>query len=151
MRKQRRTARLLSRPVLNDLDRKRILPACQSATHLRQYVSLRQADDISPKLDEFADVVEDLMSSGDHRRSCQPVGDVLNRRPKSGSPRRRLRTLAWRLARQDRRAVLEEFNKKTARVPEYGCRRSWSHLQAADTVVNWIAVEPGGAGTANAA
>ena len=61
-------ARLLAKGVLTDLDRKRIL-ACVVNMRLvcdSTYLLDKQTN-ISPKLDEFTEVVADLMSSGAHK------------------------------------------------------------------------------------
>src|SRR5439155_25851682 len=60
--------RLLGKGILTDLDRKRIL-ACIINMRLlcdSTYLFDKQTN-VSPKLDEFAEVVDDLMSSGDHK------------------------------------------------------------------------------------
>lgn len=61
-------ARLLSRPVLSELDRKRIL-ACMTNMRLVCDTSffLDKQTNISPKLAEFAEVIAELVGSGGHK------------------------------------------------------------------------------------
>jgi SNF2 family DNA or RNA helicase len=61
-------ARLLQKPVLNDLDRKRVLACLVNMRLLCDSTFLfDKLTNISPKLDEFAEVVEELFASGEHK------------------------------------------------------------------------------------
>ena len=133
-------ARLLSKGVLTDLDRKRIL-ACVVNMRLvcdSTFLFDKQTN-VSPKLDEFAEVVDDLMSSGDHKAvvfsqwetMLHKAAEVLDRLGVGYA------LLHGGMSGKDRRAVLERFKDE-------GCRVFLStdaggvglNLQLADTVVN---------------
>jgi SNF2 family DNA or RNA helicase len=133
-------ARLLSKGVLTDLDRKRIL-ACIVNMRLvcdSTYLFDKQTN-VSPKLDEFAEVVDDLMSSGDHKAvvfsqwetMLHKAAEVLDRLDVGYT------LLHGGMQGKERRAVLERF-------AEEGCRVFLStdaggvglNLQRADTVIN---------------
>src|SRR5262249_56768122 len=61
-------ARLLGKNVLTDLDRKRVLAAIVNMQLVCDSTFLfDKQTNVSPKLDEFAEVIDDLMSSGDHK------------------------------------------------------------------------------------
>lgn len=133
-------ARLLSRPVLSDLDRKRIL-ACIVNLRLicdSTFLFDKQTNS-SPKLDEFADVIEDLMSSGDHKAvvfsqwetMLHKAAEVLGRLGVGYA------LLHGGLQAKDRRAVLEQFKEESCRVfLSTDAGGVGLNLQAADTVVN---------------
>ena len=133
-------ARLLSKGVLTDLDRKRILASivnmrlvCDST-----YLFDKQTN-VSPKLDEFAEVIDDLMSSGDHKAvvfsqwetMLHKAAEVLDRLGVGYA------LLHGGMQGKERRAVLEQFQQE-------GCRVFLStdaggvglNLQLADTVIN---------------
>lgn len=133
-------ARLLSKGVLTDLDRKRVL-ACIINMRLlcdSTYLFDKQTN-VSPKLDEFAEVIEDLMSSGDHKAvvfsqwetMLHKAAEVLDDLGVGYA------LLHGGLSGKDRRAVLDKFK-------EDGCRVFLStdaggvglNLQLADTVIN---------------
>jgi SNF2 family DNA or RNA helicase len=61
-------ARLLGKGVLNDLDRKRILACIVNMRLLCDSTFLfDKQTNVSPKLDEFAEVLDELFASGDHK------------------------------------------------------------------------------------
>src|SRR5262249_5307639 len=61
-------ARLLGKGVLNDLDRKRILACIVNMRLLCDSTFLfDKTTNVSPKLDEFAEIIRDLTESGDHK------------------------------------------------------------------------------------
>jgi SNF2 family DNA or RNA helicase len=61
-------ARLLGKGVLSDLDRKRILACIVNMRLLCDSTFLfDKQTNVSPKLDEFAEVLEELFASGDHK------------------------------------------------------------------------------------
>jgi SNF2 family DNA or RNA helicase len=133
-------ARLLSKGVLTDLDRKRIL-ACIINMRLvcDSTFLLDKQTNVSPKLDEFAEVIEDLMSSGEHKAvvfsqwetMLNKAAEVLDDLGVGYA------MLHGGLQGKDRRAVLEQFKQE-------GCRVFLStdaggvglNLQLADTVIN---------------
>jgi SNF2 family DNA or RNA helicase len=133
-------ARLLGKSVLTDLDRKRIL-ACIVNMRLvcdSTFLFDKQTN-VSPKLDEFAEVVEDLMSSGGHKAvvfsqwetMLHKAAEVLDRLGVGYA------LLHGGMQGKERRAVLEQFKDE-------GCRVFLStdaggvglNLQLADTVIN---------------
>jgi superfamily II DNA or RNA helicase len=133
-------ARLLARPVLTDLDRKRVL-ACIVNMRLvcdSTYLFDKETN-ICPKLDEFAEIIQDLMSSGDHKAvvfsqwetMLHKAAEVLNDLGVGHA------LLHGGMQGKERREVLERFQ-------EGGCRVFLStdaggvglNLQAADSVIN---------------
>src|SRR5262245_48986142 len=133
-------ARLLAKSVLTDLDRKRIL-ACIVNMRLvcdSTYLFDKQTN-VSPKLDEYAEVIDDLMSSGDHKAvvfsqwatMLHKAAEVLDRLGVGYA------LLHGGMQGKERREVLERF-------AEEGCRVFLStdaggvglNLQKADTVIN---------------
>jgi superfamily II DNA or RNA helicase len=137
---QANLARLLSKGVLTDLDRKRVL-ACIVNMRLvcdSTYLFDKQTN-VSPKLDEFAEVIDDLMSSGDHKAvvfsqwetMLHKAAEVLDRLAVGYA------LLHGGMQGKERRAVLEQFQQE-------GCRVFLStdaggvglNLQLADTVIN---------------
>src|SRR5262245_3232517 len=133
-------ARLLSRPVLSDLDRKRILACIVNLRLICDSTFLfDKTTNVSPKLDEFSAVVDDLMSSGDHKAvvfsqwetMLHKAAEVLDRLGVGYA------LLHGGMQGKERRAVLEKFR-------EDGCRVFLStdaggvglNLQLADTVIN---------------
>lgn len=133
-------ARLVSRPVITDLDRKRIL-ACIVNMRLvcdSTFLFDKQTN-VSPKLDEFAEVIADLMSSGQHKAvvfsqwetMLHKTAEVLSRLGIGHA------LLHGGLQGKDRRAVLEQFKSDECRVfLSTDAGGVGLNLQAADTVVN---------------
>ena len=133
-------ARLLAKSVQTDLDRKRIL-ACIVNMRLvcdSTYLVDKKTN-ISPKLDEFAAVIDDLMSSGDHKAVVFSQWETMLRLAAEVLDRLGIGyvILHGGLQGKDRKAVLEQFKQD-------GCRVFLStdaggvglNLQAADTVIN---------------
>jgi SNF2 family DNA or RNA helicase len=133
-------ARLLGRPILTDLDRKRIL-ACIVNMRLvcdSTFLFDKQTN-ISPKLDEFAEVVEDLMSSGDHKAvvfsqwetMLHKAAEVLDQLGVGYA------LLHGGMQGKERREVLQRFQQESCRVfLSTDAGGVGLNLQAADTVVN---------------
>jgi superfamily II DNA or RNA helicase len=133
-------ARLLGKPVLTDLDRKRIL-AC--IVNLRLVCDstflLDKRTNVSPKLDEFGEVIDDLMSSGDHKAvvfsqwetMLHKAAEVLDRLGVGYA------LLHGGLQGKERRAVLEQFKDDACRVfLSTDSGGVGLNLQLADTVIN---------------
>ena len=133
-------ARLLSKAVLTDLDRKRILASIVNMRLVCDSTFLfDKQTNVSPKLDEFAEVIDDLMSSGDHKAvvfsqwetMLHKAAEVLDRLEVGYA------LLHGGMQGKERRAVLDRFRQE-------GCRVFLStdaggvglNLQAADTVIN---------------
>lgn len=132
--------RLVAKPVQTDLDRKRILACIVNMRLLCDSTFLfdKQTNN-SPKLDEFAEIISELMSSGNHKAvvfsqwetMLNKTAEVLNRLGVGYA------ILHGGLQGKDRRAVLEQFKGE-------GCRVFLStdaggvglNLQEADTVIN---------------
>jgi hypothetical protein len=100
---------------------------------------LDKQTNISPKLDEFAEVIEDLMSSGEHKAvvfsqwetMLQKAAEVLDELGVGYA------ILHGSLQAKDRRAVLEEFQHESCRVfLSTDAGGVGLNLQAADTVIN---------------
>ena len=133
-------ARLLGKGVLTDLDRKRIL-ACIVNMRLvcdSTYLFDKQTN-VSPKLDEFAEVVEDLMSSGDHKAvvfsqwetMLHKAAEVLDGLGVGYT------LLHGGMPGKERRAVLEQFKQDACRVfLSTDAGGVGLNLQLADTVIN---------------
>ncbi len=134
-------ARLLQKPVLNDLDRKRVLACLVNMRLLCDSTFLfDKLTNVSPKLDEFAEVVEELFASGEHKAvvfsqwetMLNKAAEVLDGQSISYS------LLHGGMPGKSRKEVLERFRND----PE--CRVFLStdaggvglNLQSADTVVN---------------
>jgi superfamily II DNA or RNA helicase len=133
-------ARLLGKNVLTDLDRKRILASIVNMRLVCDSTFLfDKQTNVSPKLDEFAEVIDDLMSSGDHKAvvfsqwetMLHKAAEVLDRLGVGYA------LLHGGMQGKERRAVLEQFQQE-------GCRVFLStdaggvglNLQTADTVLN---------------
>jgi len=133
-------ARLLGKNVLTDLDRKRILASIVNMRLVCDSTFLfDKQTNVSPKLDEFAEVIDDLMSSGDHKAvvfsqwetMLHKAAEVLDRLGVGYA------LLYGGMQGRERRQVLEQFQQE-------GCRVFLStdaggvglNLQAADTVLN---------------
>ena len=133
-------ARLLHKGVLTDLDRKRVL-ACVVNLRLicdSTFLFDKQTN-VSPKLDEFAALMDDLMSSGDHKAvvfsqwegMLHKAAEVLDRLGVGYA------LLHGGMSGKERKGVLKQFEGD-------GCRVFLStdaggvglNLQLADTVVN---------------
>jgi SNF2 family DNA or RNA helicase len=133
-------ARLLGKSVLTDLDRKRIL-ACIVNMRLvcdSTFLFDKQTN-VSPKLDEFAEVIDDLMSSGDHKAvvfsqwetMLHKAAEVLDRLGVGYA------LLHGGMQGKERRAVLERFKDDDCRVfLSTDAGGVGLNLQAADTVIN---------------
>src|SRR5262249_51145290 len=132
-------ARLLGKSVLTDLDRKRILASIVNMRLVCDSTFLfEQQTNVSPKLDEFAESIDDVMSSGDHKAvvfsqwetMLHKAAEVLDRLGVDYA------LLHGGMQGKERRAVLEQFKQE-------GCRVFLStdaggvglNLQAADTVL----------------
>jgi SNF2 family DNA or RNA helicase len=134
-------ARLLSKSVLNDLDRKRILACIVNMRLVCDSTFLfDKTSNVSPKLDEFAEVIEELLASGEHKAVVFSQWEtMLNKTAERLDDLGVVYSLLHGgMQGKDRRAVLERFKN------EPGCRVFLStdaggvglNLQAADTVVN---------------
>src|SRR5262245_1607969 len=133
-------ARLLSKSVLTDLDRKRILACIVNMRLLCDSTFLfDKLTNVSPKLDEFAEVVADLMSSGEHKAVVFSQWETMLHKAAEVLDRLQVgyALLHGGMQGKERRAVLERFK-------EDGCRVFLStdaggvglNLQLADTVIN---------------
>jgi SNF2 family DNA or RNA helicase len=133
-------ARLLARPAPTDLDRKRILACLVNMRLLCDSTFLfdRQSN-ISPKLDEFAEVIADLMSSGSHKAvvfsqwetMLDKAAEVLTRLGVGHA------LLHGGMSGGERRAVLKRFQRDDCRVfLSTDAGGVGLNLQAADTVIN---------------
>src|SRR5215218_6351909 len=133
-------ARLLGKGVLTDLDRKRIL-ACIVNMRLvcdSTFLFDKQTN-VSPKLDEFAEVVEDLMSAGEHKAvvfsqwetMLHKAAEVLDRLGVGYT------LLHGGMQGKERRAVLDRFQADDCRVfLSTDAGGVGLNLQLADTVIN---------------
>lgn len=133
-------ARLMQKGLLTDVDRKRIL-ACISNMRLicnSTYLYDKETH-ISPKLDEFRVVIDDLMSSGEHKAVIFSQWEtMLHQAAKMLDAIGVVYTLLHGgMSGKERRAVMARFQ-------EHDCRMFLStdaggvglNLQAADTVIN---------------
>ncbi len=134
-------ARLMQKKVLNDLDRKRILACLVNMRLLCDSTFLfDKLTNVSPKLDEFAEVIEELFASGEHKAVVFSQWEtMLNKAAEvlegSGIA---YALLHGGLPGKQRKEVLERFQTDPA------CRVFLStdaggvglNLQSADTVVN---------------
>ena len=133
-------ARLLAKGVLTDLDRKRILACIVNMRMVCDSTFLfDKQTNVSPKLDEFAEVVGELMAIGRAQGGrLQPVGDDA---AQGGRGARRLGVgyalLHGGMPGKERRAVLERFRDDECRVfLSTDAGGIGLNLQAADTVIN---------------
>jgi hypothetical protein len=134
-------ARLLSKGYLTDLDRKRVLACVVNMRMLCDSTFLfDKRTNVSPKLDEFAELILELTAEGDHKvvafsqweQMILKAAEVLDRLGVGYV------VLHGGLPGKDRKAVLEKFKTDPA------CRVFLStdaggvglNLQTADTVVN---------------
>jgi SNF2 family DNA or RNA helicase len=134
-------ARLLGKGVLNDLDRKRILACIVNMRLLCDSTFLfDKSTNVSPKLDEFSAIMEDLLASGEHKAVVFSQWEtMLNKAAvvldELGIP---YSLLHGGMQGKDRKEVLERFQT------DPNCRVFLStdaggvglNLQAADTVIN---------------
>jgi SNF2 family DNA or RNA helicase len=137
---QMNLARLMAKGVLTDLDRKRIL-ACVVNMRLvcdSTYLLDKQTN-VSPKLDEFAEVVADLMSSGGHKAvvfsqwetMLHKAAEVLDRLGVGYT------LLHGGMQGKERREVLDRFQQNDCRVfLSTDAGGVGLNLQVADTVIN---------------
>ena len=134
-------ARLLQKKVLTELDRKRILCCVANLRMLCDSTFLfDKATNISPKLDEFAELMQDLIQEGGHKAVVFSQWEVMldqaaKRLAEQGIGHA---LLHGRVPAKDRRGLLEAFRDDPA------CRVLLStdaggtglNLQVADTVIN---------------
>jgi SNF2 family DNA or RNA helicase len=134
-------ARLLGKGVLNDLDRKRILACIVNMRLLCDSTFLfDKQTNISPKLDEFAPVLEELLASGDNKAVVFSQWETMLNKAAEVLDDLGIdyALLHGGMQGKERKEVLERFKN------EPGCRVFLStdaggvglNLQAADTVVN---------------
>jgi superfamily II DNA or RNA helicase/F0F1-type ATP synthase epsilon subunit len=134
-------ARLLQKRILTDLDRKRILCCLANLRMLCDSAFLfDKATNISPKLDEFTELMQDLVQEGGHKAVVFSQWEVML--SQAAERLRHLKVnhalLHGRLPGKDRRKLLEQFQNDPA------CRVLLStdaggtglNLQVADTVIN---------------
>ena len=134
-------ARLLHKQMLNDLDRKRVLACLVNMRLLCDSTFLfDKLSNVSPKLEEFAEVIEELFASGEHKAvvfsqwetMLQKAAEVLEELGVSYV------LLHGGMPGKDRKHVLEQFQNDSQ------CRVFLStdaggvglNLQSADTVIN---------------
>jgi SNF2 family DNA or RNA helicase len=134
-------ARLLQKRILTDLDRKRILCCLANLRMLCDSTYLfDKATSVSPKLDEFAELMQDLIQEGEHKAVVFSQWEMM-----LSQAAERLRALKighaalhGRVPGKERRGLLEQFRDDPA------CRVLLStdaggtglNLQTADTVIN---------------
>jgi SNF2 family DNA or RNA helicase len=133
-------ARLLGKGVLTDLDRKRVLACIVNMRLVCDSTFLfDKRTNVSPKLDEFAEVVEDLMSSGEHKAvvfsqwetMLHKAAEVLDRLGVGYA------LLHGGMQGKERRAVLERFKEEDCRLfLSTDAGGVGLNLQLADTVIN---------------
>jgi SNF2 family DNA or RNA helicase len=134
-------ARLLQKKVLTELDRKRIL-CCLANLRMvcgSSYL-LDKATNVSPKLDEFAELMTELSEEGGHKAVVFSQWELML--DKASERLKHLKIghafLHGRIPSKDRRKLLDEFRNDPA------CRVLLStdtggtglNLQVADTVIN---------------
>lgn len=132
--------RLLSKPVLSDLDRKRVL-ACITNMRLicdSTFLFDKQTN-VSPKIDELSELIQDLLSSGDHKAiifsqwetMLHKVADLLHDLGVSFS------MLHGGMSGPERRQSLKRFEDADCRVfLTTDAGGVGLNLQVADTVIN---------------
>ncbi len=134
-------ARLLQKKTLTELDRKRILCCLANLRMLCDSTYLfDKATNVSPKLDEFAELMEDLVQEGGHKAVVFSQWELMLSQAAA-----RLReqgigheVLHGRVPAKDRRKLLDRFRD------DPNCRVLFStdaggtglNLQVADTVIN---------------
>ncbi len=133
-------ARLLAKPMLTELDRKRVLACLVNMRMLCDSTFLfDKQTNVSPKLDEFAELIDDLMSSGDHKAVVFSQWEVMIRKAAEVLDRLGVgyTLLHGGMSGQERRAVLDRFQQDDCRVfLSTDAGGVGLNLQAADTVVN---------------
>jgi SNF2 family DNA or RNA helicase len=133
-------ARLLQKPILSELDRKRIL-ACLSNLRLicdSLYLFDKQTHS-SPKLEEFREVIADLMSSGDHKAVVFSQWETMLHEAAAVLTGLGVghAILHGGLSGKDRKAVMQRFRDDDCRVfLSTDAGGVGLNLQAADTVIN---------------
>jgi hypothetical protein len=134
-------ARLVSKPYLSEIDRRRIM-CC--ITNLRMLCDSTFLFDkkthVSPKLDELAELLRDLLASGPHKAVIFSQWEIMLQETAALLERQGIGhvLLAGSVPGKDRRALIERFHD------DENCRVFLStdaggvglNLQAADTVVN---------------
>jgi SNF2 family DNA or RNA helicase len=134
-------ARLLQKKILTDLDRKRILCCIANLRMLCDSTWLfDKATNISPKLEEFAELMQELGEEGAHKAVVFSQWEMMLE--KASERLRQLKIehalLSGRVPGKDRKAILQRFQEDPA------CRVLLStdaggtglNLQVADTVIN---------------
>lgn len=134
-------ARLVGKGYLSDLDRKRVL-ACLANLRLicDSLVLFDKQTHVSPKLDEFAELVPELLADGDHKLVVFSQWEGMTDLAAEVLDKLRVEyvSLHGKLSGKERKTVMEQFTRQ----PE--CRVFLStdaggvglNLQAADTVIN---------------
>ena len=134
-------ARLLQKTVLNDLDRKRILACLVNMRLLCDSTFLfDKVTNVSPKLEEFAEVIDEVLASGEHKAVVFSQWETMLRKAADVLIERKIdyALLHGGMAGKERKQVLERFKNDAA------CRVFLStdagglglNLQAADNVIN---------------
>jgi SNF2 family DNA or RNA helicase len=138
---RRGLVRLLAKPFLTDLDRKRILSCLTNLRLICDSTFLfDKATHISPKLDEFADLVAEFTASADHKAVAFSQWETMLREAASLLDRLGVgyALLHGRIPGPERKELIERFRN------EPGCRFFLStdaggtglNLQHADTVIH---------------
>jgi SNF2 family DNA or RNA helicase len=133
-------ARLLAKPALNEGDRKKILAALANMRLICDSLFLfDKKTHLSPKLDEFAQLISDLLATEDHKivvfSEWKIMLDEAERVLKQLNARYVL--FHGKLSSKDRREVLEEFKKPDCQVfLSTDAGGEGLNLQMADTVIN---------------
>jgi superfamily II DNA or RNA helicase len=134
-------ARLVNKKALTEVDRRRILCCLANLRMLCDSTFLfDKQTNVSPKLDEFAELVRELTASGPHKVVVFSQWEVMLRKAAEVLDRQQVgyALLHGKLPGRERRTVLEKFRDDPA------CRVFLStdaggtglNLQAADTVIN---------------
>jgi len=134
-------ARLLQKKILTDLDRKRILCCIANLRMLCDSTWLfDKATNVSPKLEEFAELIQELGEEGAHKAVVFSQWEMMLE--KASERLRQLKIdhafLSGRIPGKDRKAILHRFQEDPA------CKVLLStdaggtglNLQTADTVIN---------------
>jgi superfamily II DNA or RNA helicase len=134
-------ARLLQKKYLTEVDRRRILCCIANLRMLCDSTFLYDKEtNVSPKLDEFAELIRELVHEGPHKVVVFSQWEVMLRKTAEVLDQLQIgyTTLHGGVPGKDRRALLERFHADPA------CRVFLStdaggtglNLQAADTVIN---------------
>ncbi len=133
-------ARLLQKGLLTDVDRKRILACLANMRLICDSTFLFDKEtNVSPKLDEFRDLVEELMSSGDHKAVVFSQWEtMLNKAAEVLDELGVVYTLLHGgMSGKERRAVMARFKDKDCRMfLSTDAGGVGLNLQEADTVLN---------------